>query len=84
MSELQQQAVHLISRLSDENISFLIEIMQRWMLQDADDSKEEDAGMQAFKRLDAARSEIKQYLPNNFDPEYELEEAKKSRYEHIN
>ena len=33
MSELQQQAFHLISGLSDDNVRFLIEIIQRLMPQ---------------------------------------------------
>lgn len=72
MSELQQQAVRLISELSDDNIRFLIEIIQRLMPQETYIMD----GMQAFKRLDAARSDIKQYLPDDFDPEKELEEAR--------
>lgn len=41
---------------------------------------EEDAGISAFRRLDAARSEIRQYLPEDFDPEKELEEARMEKY----
>ena len=84
MSELQQQAFHLISGLSDENISFLIEIIQRFMLQKTQvvdiHSVTENVGLQAFKRLDAARTDIKQYLPKDFNPERELEEARAERY----
>lgn len=84
MSELQQQAFHLISGLSDDNVSFLIEIIQRLMpqkTQTADaHSVTESMGLQAFKRLDAARTDILQYLPKDFDPKRELEEARAERY----
>lgn len=84
MSELQQQAVRLISGLSDDNVSFLIEIIQRLMPQKTQamdtHSVTESIGVQAFKRLDAARSDIKQYLPKDFNPERELEEARAERY----
>ena len=40
----------------------------------------EDRKMQAFRRLDAARAEISQYLPSDFDPERDLEEARAERY----
>lgn len=84
MSELQQQAVRLIGGLSDDNIRFLIEIIQRLMPQEtySADSHfiKESMGMQAFHRLDAARSDIKQYLPDDFEPEKELEEARAERY----
>lgn len=83
MSELQQQAVRLISGLSDNNISFLIEIIQRLMPQEtfAVDTHCVDGsmGIQAFRSLDAARLDIKQYFPDGFDPEKELEEAKAER-----
>lgn len=77
MSGLQEQAVRLISSLSDDNVSFLIEIIQRLM-----PSREKDVndGMQAFFRLNAAREELGQYLPENFDPDKELEEARAERY----
>lgn len=83
MSELQQHAIHLISRLSDDNISFLIEIIQRLMPQETyavdTHSMSESSGMQAFKRLNAARGDIKQYFPDDFDPEKELDEARAER-----
>ena len=86
MSELQQKAVQMISGLSDDNISFLIEIINRLMPQSEEaytvtmPTEKEDRKMQAFKRLDAARAEISQYLPDDFDPERELEEARAERY----
>ena len=42
--------------------------------------KNEGRKMQAFKRLNAAREEISQYLPDDFDPERELEEARMEKY----
>ena len=86
MSELQQKAVRMISDLSDDNIRFLIEIINRLMPQSGEaytvtmPTAKEDRKMQAFKRLDAARAEISQYLPNDFNPERELEEARAERY----
>ena len=86
MSELQQKAVRMISGLSDDNVSFLIEIINRLMPQNEEANTvtlpmvKEDRKMQAFMRLDAARAEISQYLPDDFDPERELEEARAERY----
>ena len=63
MSELQKKAVQMISGLSDDNISFLIEIINRLMPQNKESYTvtvpmvKEDRKMQAFKRLDAARAE---------------------------
>ena len=86
MSELQQEAVRMISRLSDDNISFFIEVLRRLMPQSeqlnlaSPPFMKKSRGMQAFRTLDAARTEIRQYLPDDFDPERELEEARAERY----
>ena len=73
MSGLQEQAVQMIGSLSDDNVSFLIEIIQRLM---PNQERNEEEGIQAFHRLSAAREEIERYLPENFDPDKELEEAR--------
>ncbi len=41
---------------------------------------EGDRAIEAFRRLDIVRSEIRQYLPDDFEPEKELEEARAERY----
>ena len=45
------------------------------MIQNMSDEK-----MQAFKELVATRYEAKKYLPDDFDPDAELEAARKERY----
>lgn len=84
MSVLQEQAVRMIHDLSDDNVSFLIEIMKRLMPGkrkiEMSYSSSNDEGIQAFLRLDKARAEIWDYLPEGFDPDKELEEARKERY----
>ena len=77
MSTLQEQAVQLIGGLSDENVSFLIEIIQKLMHGQYEGESEK---IQAFNRLDRARAEMKQYLPDDFDPDKELKEAHAERY----
>lgn len=73
MSTLQEQAVQMICGLSDDNVRFLIEIIQRLMIEQC---RNEDEKIHAFHRLDAARTEIKQYLPDGFDSDKELEETR--------
>lgn len=80
MSVLQEQAVGLISNLSDDNLKFLIEFMQRFML--AENAQPDNTEtMQAFERLNAVREEIWQYLPADFNPEQELSEARAEKYD---
>lgn len=84
MSILQEQAVQMISELSDENVIFLIEIIRRLMPQNlyCEDTHtlNEGESMQAFRRLEVARTEIHQFLPEDFDPDKELKEARAERY----
>ena len=80
MSTLQEQAVQMICGLSDDNVSFLIEIMQRLMPVQYENEGEK---LKAFHRLDDARAEMKQYFPDDFDADKELEEARAGRYESI-
>ena len=42
-------------------------------------SAENEKKMQAFKELDAARAQIKMYLPDDFDPDKELEDCLQDR-----
>lgn len=82
MTVLQEQAIQMINGMSDDNVSFLIEIIRRLTPQktQTDVKIEKDKKMQAFKELDEARIQIKKYLPEDFDPDKELEEARADRY----
>ena len=78
MTTLQEQAVQMIHGMSDDNVSFLIEVIHRLMPQNTHVERvqsltnEKEKKMQAFKELDAARAQIKMYLPDDFDPDKEL------------
>ena len=86
MTTLQEQAVQMIHGMSDDNVSFLIEVIHRLMPQKSQVdgihslTSEKDKKEQAFKELDAARAQIKMYLPDDFDPDKELEEARAEKY----
>ena len=68
----------MIHGMSDDNVSFLIEVIHRLMPQNTHVERvqsltnEKEKKMQAFKELDAARAQIKMYLPDDFDPDKEL------------
>lgn len=86
MTTLQEQAVQMIHGMSDDNVSFLIEVIHRLMPQNTHVERvqsltnEKEKKMQAFKELNAARAQIKMYLPDDFDPDKELEEARAEKY----
>lgn len=75
MSELHQKAVRLISELSDDNISFLIEIIQRLMPQEICTEDNESIKLQLFRDW-ILSGDMKQYLPDDFDLKKELEKAR--------
>jgi hypothetical protein len=87
MSELQQEAVRMIGEMTDDNLIFLIEVINRLILNgDEGDKAKQDSivptkKMQAFKSLDEDRNEISQILPYDFDSDKELEEARAQRFE---
>ena len=86
MTMLQEKAVQMIQNMSDENVGFLIEIIQRlipqknieiiYQSQSTDPNKEK---MQAFQELVDTRDDVKKYLPDDFDPDAELEAARKEK-----
>lgn len=87
MTALQEQAVQMIHGMSDENVGFLIEVIHRLIPQNTQTEEMNPfmsarvKKMQAFKELDAARTQIQMYLPDNFDPDKELEEARAEKYD---
>lgn len=85
MSELQQEAVQMITSMSEDNLSFLMEVIRRLIPYGETKAAKptqpkENRGLAAFGKLLDARREIWQYLPEDFDPDKELEKARAERY----
>lgn len=85
MTMLQEQAVRMIQDMSDDNVGFLLEVIQRLIPKKTYTSviypsQKSDEKMHAFKELVVTRYEAKKYLPDDFDPDAELEAARKERY----
>ena len=82
MSLLQEQAVSMIGNLSDDNVSFLIEIIRRIMPHEKEQIENvyNSEGKEAFEKMLEARDNIQHYFPVDFDPDKELEEARAERY----
>lgn len=77
--------VRMIQDMSDENVGFLLEVIQRLIPKKTYTSviypsQKSDEKMHAFKELVVTRYEAKKYLPDDFDPDAELEAARKERY----
>lgn len=85
MTMLQEQAVQMILDMSDENVGFLIEVIQRLIPKKTYTSvtypaQKSNEKMQAYKELVNTRNEAKKYLPDDFDPDAELEVARREKY----
>ena len=80
MTMLQEQAVRMIQDMSDDNVGFLLEVIQRLIPKKTYTSVIYPS---QFKELVATRYEAKKYLPDDFDPDAELEAARKERYDSI-
>lgn len=85
MTMLQEQAVQMIQDMSDDNVGFLIEVIQRLIPKKTYvgviyPSQKSGEKMQAFKELADTRNEAKKYLPDDFDPAAELEAARREKY----
>lgn len=80
MSALQEQAIRMIDRLSDNNVVFLIDFMQRFMIpkrQEALSGQTGDIAEHAglMQELEAMRMKSKPYFPAEFNAEKIWEEA---------
>ena len=78
MTMLPEQAVRMLQDMSDDNVGFLLEVIQRLIPKKTYTSviypsQKSDEKMHAFKELVATRYEVKKYLPDDFDPDAELE-----------
>ena len=77
MTLMKEKAVEMIRRMPEDNMTYVINILQNLeaMSRDRDEDK---------KKAQNALAEIlsmEKRLPDDFDPEKELEEARKEKYE---
>ena len=84
MSILQEQVVSMIYKMSDDNVGFLIEVINSLIPEKQQGEKKilykDEEAWKAFERLEASRMEIRQYFPDDFDSNRELEEAREECY----
>ena len=84
MSNLQEQAIKRIGLMSDVDISFLMEVMDR-LIPHSDVNKEVVSDkMRSYHNLKAELDDIQKYFPKDFDPDRELEEALTEKYGGVN
>ncbi len=77
MTLMKEKAVEMIRRMPEDNMTYVINILQNLEAMSID--RDEDK-----KRAQNALTEIlsmEKRLPDDFDPKKELEEARKEKYE---
>lgn len=85
MSIIKEQAVQLIDALPDDNVVFLVELMQRFMMPKENkirDIKGETVTSHAdfMQELETMRIKAKAYFPSDLEYEEVLEEAMNEKY----
>lgn len=85
MSILQEQAIQMIGDLSDDNVGFLIELMQRFMFNKDTGSKSDQLKNHTdtknfMQEMEAMRMKTKPYFSACFNPEQVWEEAMDHKY----
>lgn len=85
MSALQEQAVRMIGRLSDDNVGFLIDLMRRFMI--PEEAGAESAELRnaedirnVLQEMEIMRKHAREYFSVNFDPEKVWKEAMDEKY----
>ncbi len=87
MSTLQEEAVQMISALSDENVSYLIDFIKRFMQPTAlkkDFSDADSKQLNLMQEMESMREKDKGYFPESFDQNHIWEEAMKEKYGSFN
>lgn len=76
---IQEQLMNQITKISEQDQEMLLIIVNRLI-----EKEEYKNGASPLQRLSQNIKQIKQYLPQNFDPAQEYEEAMVTKYEGIN
>ena len=76
MTQIKEKAVDLIRQMPEDHMFYVIDMLQNLKISIADKKKEKKQAMAAFQNLQKFRGR----LPENFDADKELEEARNEKY----
>jgi len=85
MSVIKEQAVQMISGLSDDNVVFLVDLMKRFMIpKEAEAQETQSKTITSYEdfmqELETMRIKMKPYFPSNIEIEKIWEEALDEKY----
>lgn len=79
MTMIKERAVEMIQRMPEENMLYVINILQNLEAMSADKEKDKQKAEKALRNI----LEMEKRLPEDFNPEKELQEARMEKYDNI-
>lgn len=76
MTQIKEKAVDLIRQMPEDHMFYVIDMLQNLKISIANKENDKKQAMEAFQNLQKFRGR----LPENFDADKELEEARNEKY----
>lgn len=76
MTQIKERAVRMIQRMPEDNMLYVINILQNLEAMSVDKEKDRQKARTALAEILG----MEKRLPEDFDPEKELQEAREERY----
>ena len=79
MTLMKEKAVEMIRRMPEDNMTYVINILQNLEAMSIDRNEDKKRSRNALAEI----LSLEKRLPDDFDPEKELEEARAEKYENL-
>ena len=79
MTLMKEKAVEMIRRMPEDNMTYVINILQNLEAMSIDRSEDKKRAQNALMEI----LSMEKRLPDDFDPKKELEEARTEKYENL-
>ncbi len=79
MTLMKEKAVEMIRRMPEDNMTYVINILQNLEAMSIDRNEDKKRARNALAEI----LSMEKRLPDDFDPERELEEARAEKYENL-
>ena len=79
MTLMKEKAVEMIRRMPEDNMTYVINILQNLEAMSIDRNEDKKRARNALAEI----LSMEKRLPDDFDPEKELEEARTEKYENL-
>mgnify|MGYP000665608113 FL=1 len=79
MTLMKEKAVEMIRRMPEDNMTYIINILQNLEAMSIDRNEDKERAQNALAEI----LSMEKRLPDDFDPKKELEEARAEKYENL-